>query len=100
MHKIEDYKDHELIKTTKVFLLLQPDPLSQNWAWPLPVYFDRTSDVYRVFSPDHHDGVYFESPELPSDGVFEFLVPNPVQFAKGFSTDIIKVIVKDGTIRY
>lgn len=94
MKTIEDFQDHELIKTDKIFWLLDHAP-SRGYGWPLPVYFDRTSSIYRVFCPSHHEGVYFETSELPPLGPFQFEVPEPIQFAKDVHLTTINVIVKE-----
>jgi hypothetical protein len=94
MKTIEDFQDHELIKTNKVFWLLDHKPRPFGNGWPLPVYFDRTSDRYRVFDTTTH-GVYFEASELPPLGPYEFESLEPIQFAKDVHLTTIKVIIKE-----
>jgi hypothetical protein len=92
MTTIEDFETHELIETKKTFFLF--DNISDSMGWMLPVYFDRTSDLYRVFGTPTKPGVYFESPELPSDGLFEYFVDEPVRYSKDYTTNIIKVLIR------
>lgn len=92
--EIPDYlSTHELIKTAKIFWLLDQFP-ETGAGWALPVYFDRTSDVYRVFSFPRK-GLNYESSDLAPDGRHRVEVTEPVQFAKDCTTTDIYVIIRD-----
>lgn len=88
----QEFQDHELIKTVKVFWLYDPG-CRKGYGWPLPVYFDRTSNEYLVFNCPTYATTYRTS-EIPEDGDFEFVPEVPWQYASDASTPKVKVNVR------
>jgi len=85
---IANFKDHDLIKTSTIFFLYDQFP-EMGFGWTLPIYFDRTSNVFRVFDCPKK-GLDHEMSELPKVGLMEFITEDPVQYAKDRSTNVHK----------
>lgn len=88
-----EFQDHELIKIAKVFWRYDPTLRDRGWGHPLPYYFDRTSNVFRVFD-FAGNGVHYESAELLTDGLHDIELEKPWQHARDTFTMNIEVNVK------
>ena len=87
-----EFQDHDLIKTAKVFWLYAPG-MDKGWGWGLPVYYDITSAVYRVFNCPSFGTTYTMS-ELPQDGDLEIVLETSWKYASDAFTDVMKVNVR------
>jgi hypothetical protein len=87
-----EFQNHDLVKTAKVFFLYSPG-LDNGWGWALPVYYDITSAVYRVFNCPTYATTY-EMSKMPQDGDLEIELETPWKYASDAFTNVMKVNVR------
>ena len=68
-------------------------PSHDLWGWELPVYYDATSDVYRVFNMPTF-GTTYTVEELPEDGDAEIVLEAPWYHANDTFTLLAEVVVR------